>query len=405
MTSIFYLVSVFVALKNRHASKADRCNWTPILIVGAAVVFRLSLWGLEPQLSDDAFRYRWEGKLQAAGGNPYQAAPADPEWSHLRDPTFPRVSGSDLKASYGPLVELIEWGMYHLVSPRVEDPFRQAFWFKLPAALFDAALIGLLFALLRARGLPAERLVIYAWSPLPIVEFWATGHNDAVMLFFLVGGLWLAARDRWTPAFASLTLAGAAKLWPFLLFPLFVGWKRWRPLRWYQWLIAIPIAGALALPYWSDVGQNVRVATGFLGGWRNNDSIFGLLLWLAGDQYPAKYAAFAIVGAAVVVVTLLRWPLEKAALTVIAVMLMVSANCHPWYLTWMLPLLAFSPQPALLLWTALAPLAYRVVIAWTLLGEWNGSTPFRWHIYVPVYGLLVATFAFRWWRARRQSGA
>jgi len=77
---------------------------------------------------------------------------------------------------------------------------------------------------------------------------------------------------------------------------------------------------------------------------------------------------------------------------VIALMLMVSANCHPWYLTWILPLLALFPVPALLLWTALVPIAYAAVISWSTLGEWNGSTELRWLEYAPVYALLAGSW-------------
>ena len=49
----------------------------------------LSSRAMGPALSDDVFRYRWEGMLQAHGGNPYQARPVDPEWEHLRDDREP----------------------------------------------------------------------------------------------------------------------------------------------------------------------------------------------------------------------------------------------------------------------------------------------------------------------------
>jgi len=137
--------------------------------------------------------------------------------------------------------------------------------------------------------------------------------------------------------------------------------------------------------------------SGFLGGWRNNDSLHGLLLWMTGDVYRAKYLAFGVVAAAAIAVSLLKWPLEKASLAVIAIMLIVSSNVHPWYLTWLLPMLAFYPVPALLLWTALVPLAYHVLIRWLELGEWQGSTPLRWWIYGPVYAMLLLG-----WLARRQ---
>lgn len=392
LTSTFYIVSVFLSLRIAPGGPVSAPRWA-VIVVAPALLFRLTVWPMYPGLSDDPFRYRWEGLAQAHGWNPYQSRPADTELAGLRDETYARIPGKDVKATYGPLIELIERAAYGIVSQFTADPWRQVFWFKAPAAFFDLGLLMALWALLAAHGLPPARLLIYAWSPLPLVEFWASGHNDSITLVFVVLALFLAARDRWMPAFASLTLAASAKVWPLLLFPIFVGWKGWRPARWYQWVIFLPIAGLLASPYWSDVEQNIRFMSGFLGGWRNNDSLYGLLLWITGDQYPAKYSAFAIVGVAVLTVTLLRWPLERASLTAITVMLMVSANCHPWYLTWLLPLLVFHPVPALLLWTILAPLAYKVVIAWTLLGQWDGSTPWRWWIYVPVYGLLIVTAA------------
>jgi len=69
---------------------------------------------------------------------------------------------------------------------------------------------------------------------------------------------------------------------------------------------------------------------------------------------------------------------------------MVSANCHPWYLTWILPLLAIYPFPPLLLWIALAPLAHASVIEWVGGGEWNGSIALRFYEYIPVYLLAIS---------------
>lgn len=393
-----YIVSVYLAVESSGPGLRRMFG----LAIGAALLFRLTAWPLMPELSDDLYRYRWEGMLQAHGGNPYQSRPADPAWEHLRDETYARISGRDFKAGYGPLIELMELATYRIVANFTSDPWRQAFWFKLPAALFDLGVIAALAALLRAKGLPAHRVLVYAWSPLAVFEFWAAGHNDAIAVFFVVLALWLAARLRWVGAFAALALAAGAKLWPLILFPTFVGWKAGRALRWRQACVTVPIAAALALPYWSDVSENVRFMSGFLGGWRNNDSLYGLLLYLTGDQYPAKYTAFAAVIAAALAVAVRALPLERAALWNIAIMLAVSANCHPWYLTWILPLLAFHPVPGLLVWTGLMPLAYSVVIDWSLLGEWHGSTSWRWMIYIPVWGLLAGSALLRRWNPRSQ---
>jgi len=139
----------------------------------------------------------------------------------------------------------------------------------------------------------------------------------------------------------------------------------------------------------------MQFLSGFMGGWRNNDSLYGIILWLTNDVYRAKYTAFALVAVVVAKLTLFETSLERASRWAIAAMLMVAGNCHPWYLTWLLPLLVLIDVPALLLWTVLAPLAYSAVISWVANGEWQGSTAFRWYEYVPVYGLLIGSLLAR----------
>ena len=400
LAALFYLVSCYLVLQARKSAKSHGIG---LLILTVAAILRLTVWPLSPALSDDPYRYRWEGKLQAAGGNPYESRPADTRWYGLRDATYPRVAGKDFKAVYGPLVEQMELWTYRAASALEIDPVRQTFWFKLPFALCDLGAIAALWALLGAYSLPRERILIYAWSPRPVIEFWATGHNDSVVVLLIALAFLAAAKQRWTWSFVALGLAVATKIWPVLLFPLFIGWKRNRPLRYWQWLAAVAIFGLLFLPYWTNVGENLRFMSGFMGGWRNNDSLYGILLRLTGDLYHAKYTAFAIVAITVAILTLRQLPLERAALWAIAIMLMVSANCHPWYLTWLLPLLVLLPVPALLLWTALAPLAYSAVISWVTLGEWQGSNTFRWYEYAPVYAMLIGSWLIALRRSLRSS--
>jgi alpha-1,6-mannosyltransferase len=392
LSGLFYLVCAYLVLHRRTPLR-------PAIVIVIAIVFRLTIWPIYPALSDDVFRYRWEGKLQAAGGNPYESRPVEPAWTNLRDEAFTLTPGKDFRAVYGPLVEEIQLATYRIVSRFEPRPLAQAFWFKVPAALFDLGALAMLCLLLRARGIPLDRILIYAWSPMPLIEFWGTGHNDSIVIFFLLLALTYTS-------FSALALAVASKIWPAILIPVFAGL---RPRRWLASLIVIPILALTILPYlsptlhWPRVDENFRFMSGFLGGWRNNDSLFGALLWAAhNDFYLAKKFAFAIVAIAVVVVTALQWAPERATLTVIAVLLLVSANCHPWYLTWMLPLLVLYPVPPLLLWVTLAPLAHTAVIQWVATGEWNGSTNIRYYEYVPVYACLVVWLISRW-RARRSS--
>ena len=380
-----YLFAVFAA---SHAGPSNKRR--VLLILAAALLFRWTVAPLPPALSDDVFRYRWEGAVQAAGGNPYFTRPADPGWSHLKDETYDRIPGVDFRAVYGPLTELVQHATYAATRHLAADPLEQATWFKAPAAIFDLLAIAGGLLVLHVYGLSLERIVIYAWCPLPLIEFWGTGHNDALAVAALFFGLAFAKRGLPAAAMAALGIAGAAKLWPLALIPLFgriVGWRHcWIPLA---------VFAGLALPYWpsdyQEVIQNLRFASGFVGGWRNNDSLFGGILWMAGGNfYIAKRIAFGLAGSLLAVLTLRRVALHRAVLIFVAGLLALSANCHSWYLTWMLPSLLIEPYLPILLWTVLSPFAYVAVFRWYSAGEWIGIQTTRWYIYLPVYGCILA---------------
>jgi alpha-1,6-mannosyltransferase len=399
-TVSLYLAAVYLSQKssgfNHHAG----------IVLGFSLLFRLTLLPLHPTLSEDVYRYRWEGMVQAHGANPYEVRPSDKKWAFLRDETYPRIPGRDFKAGYGPLTELIEGGNYHLAAAVETNPIRQARWFKLPAIFGDLGIMGVLCGLLALRGLPVKRVLVYSWAPLPVVEFWGTGHNDAMAVLFVVLALWAAGRERWTLAILSLALGAAAKLWPALLLPvlLFEMVRRGVRLRW-QWVPAAAAVGMLCLPYRTNIVENARFMTGFVGGWRNNDFLYGFILGAVGDPYEAKYIAFGLLGVAVALACLVRWPLERKFLLVIASTLLISANCHPWYATWFLPLLVLEPLISFLLWAALMPLAYAALIGWHALGEWNGVTPWRWAIHGTFLAALMAELVKKRCDARNPSGA
>ena len=393
--SIFYLAAVFVI--TRPASPSTGSRRLIGLIWSAAILFRLTAVSLPPTLSQDLTRYRWQGKLQAAGGNPYTSIPEDPKWASLRDSTWNEVNRKDLPSVYGPLLETTYAVWYRLVSAVTADEALQVGLFKIPFALCDMLAAAALMWLLNSLALPAAWVLVYLWSPLIVVEFWAQGHNDTLVILLLVLALATAYRNRWTAAFSCLSLAALAKFWPAILFPFFLLRREddaWR-LRWKQALIAVPIALGVSWPYLQGISQVSELLEGFLGGWRNNDSLYEYLWEYAGRNYDqgTTYASYAL-AAAIAAIWALQLPLVRACQWAIVALLFVSANCFPWYLSWFVPLLAITHEAPLLLWTALVALAYHILIGYRIMGEWTDSDFFRALEYGPVYGLLAVRWVY-----------
>ena len=407
-TSLFYLLSCF-AITRWEVTEGARSRLM-VLIWVCGLVFRLSVLPLSPELSEDLNRYRWHGMIQAAGENPYTAIPEDPRFEHLRDATWPHIGRKDLPSVYGPVVEWVFAGWYPVAAWVEPDALRQVWWFKLPFALLEIGIVLAVSWLLAATGKPRTWLLIYLWSPLTVVEFWAQGHNDTFAVLFVVVAVAAAISDRWTLAFGSLTLAVLSKFWPVILFPFLLLRREegcW-VFRWKQALVAVPILVVVAGPYWGSLGSVQELLEGFLGGWRNNDSLYGIIYERANeDPDLGTERVTYYLGAALTGLWFLGRPLLESVKWAIVVLLFFSANCFPWYLSWFLPFLAVSPNAALLLWTALVGLAYHVLINYEVLGVWEYSDAFRGLEYLPVYGLLLVSgaigLALQWRASRRKA--
>ncbi len=398
LVSLLYLVCCFLITRPETGGQPDLPPQTSqrrvlLLIWVAGIAFRLTLAGLDPQLSEDLNRYRWQGKLQMAGGNPYTEAPQDPRWLGLRDSTWPEVNRKDLTSAYGPVYELLYAGYYRMVAAFEPDERRQVWLFKIPFALLELAVAAALAQLLGLMGRPPGWLLVYFWSPLMVVEFWAQGHNDTLTVLLVLLALIAAQRRKFVWAFGWLSLATLAKFWPAVLFPFLLVEResgRWI-IRWKPALISLPIALAVSWPYLEGLSNVTELLGGFVGGWRNNDSLYGWIYWAVNEDFErGKQVVVRLLVVSLGLLWTLGLPLVRSAKWAVVLLLFLSANCFPWYLSWLLPFLAVYPQAALLLWTTLVVLSYQILIGYEILGVWQDSDLFRLMEYLPVYGLLLA---------------
>ena len=339
-------------------------------LVGTAVVAvlaRVILIPAAPVFSDDIYRYVWDGRVQAAGISPYAYPPAAPQLAVLHPPTDPIWPGINRKPAitiYPPGAELFYAAIYASAPDSMVA-------MKLALVLVDLASCGVLAVLLGRLGLPPVRVLIYAWAPLPVVEFGGSGHVDALTvlltLLALLAGVWAVQTGRAAGLrLAAACLAGAAlvKLIPLLLL---AGWARTLGGR---RLLAVPlifvgVAGAFVVAHGGYISP--FVVTYLRDEYVNAPVYYGLAQALGVVGLGDGVARALLLGSlGAVAGIILRQPdagpydfLDKS-FRLVGAYLLLATSAHPWYATW---LLLFVPclLPGRL---ALLALAYTGLTVW-----------------------------------------
>jgi alpha-1,6-mannosyltransferase len=330
-----------------------------IAILVIAVLMRGTALFAPQTLSTDAFRYVWDGRVQAAGINPYRYIPADPALESLRDNSiYPNINRADYAHTiYPPTAQLSFFAI-----ERLSDSI---LGIKLAMLAFDLLVIACLITLLRRRGLPVTRVLLYAWHPLPVWEFAGTGHVDAVAIGLLM--LAFLAASRRAPLWVGVALAAATlvKFYPAAAGPAL--YRRW------DWRMPVAFAVTLILLYvpYLSVGTGVF---GFLSGYadeeglRNGDGIFLWSLLRAGLHLPgyavryfAPLAAVLLLGVACWLQFSRRWRAHgtwSAALGLASLFTLLVSPHDPWYFTWLVPFLCFRLTAAHIWLTGACVLMY-----------------------------------------------
>jgi hypothetical protein len=169
-----------VALLN-SASPSLRLIWI------FAALFRLTLlFNSPPTLSDDVYRYMWDGRLVNEGVSPYAHHVDSPSLDRFDSARRALVNNSWMASPYLPASQALFATVYGLAP---NNPLA----FQIVALALDLLTGWLVAALLWELGLRQERVLIYLWNPLVVVEFAHGAHIDAQMLCLMMVGLWVMA--------------------------------------------------------------------------------------------------------------------------------------------------------------------------------------------------------------------
>jgi alpha-1,6-mannosyltransferase len=374
----------------------DRALW---LIFGLAIALRTYVLLFDPLLSSDIYRYVWDGRVQAAGINPYRYVPADAALAFLRDGAiFPRVNRVDTAVTiYPPVAQF-----FFLVVTRIGESVTVM---RLALLGCEAITVSLIILLLRHMNRPMTRVVAYLWHPLPLWEIANSGHVDALMVALMLLGLFIALTGHALRGAVVIALSMLVK--PFAA-PVFAG--IWRPWDLKMPLVVIAAVSLCYLPYLS-VGRGVLgfLTQGYLReeGISAGSEIWLLSLWrLVFGEHQGDVVAYVVLAALILVfkgISVARSPDHSIAsrladinMLLLLTLLLLSPN-YPWYF------LAITPFVAL---CGSLP-AWVVSIGALLLSE-----QLDWDFYIPrmvtksiLFGALLLAWALTTWRTHMQRTA
>jgi alpha-1,6-mannosyltransferase len=417
--SILYLVAAWLVLRAAPARS------TLVIALVFAALFRLGILFAPPYLSDDIYRYIWDGRVQAAHINPYRYIPADQALSRLRDDRiYTRINRRDYAHTiYPPVAEVI-----YLATTRLTESVT---WMKATMVFFEGVACWALLGLLASLGWPRQRILIYAWSPLAVWEFAGSGHVDAAAIAFIALALFLHRRRMKTAAGVSLACAALVKLFPAVLLPALCriadGGLRNADRREFEirnskfeikrgrGRLKTPIAFAITLVigYLPYLSVGLKGVLGFLPGYAKERGLvsgeqFYLLDFARRAFHLSGLPNSAFVGlAALILGGIAAWALRPAgihttktqrhqgetgrgekgkqpvaqdiqgpnvegvgyltrAFVLATAFTILLAPHFPWYFAWLAPFLCFLPA---------APMLYLTVASFMLYATWLGDSP------------------------------
>ena len=384
-----------------------------ILLVAA--LLRLILLPLPPTLSDDLVRYVWDGRVVAAGENPYRWAPEAPELTPLRDERWRRMPHKEVPTVYPP----VALGAFSIAAT---TPWPLGA-IKILLVLADLLTCLLLVRLADLRNLPRHRTLLYAWNPLVVLEVAGMGHVDALAVAGAVAAVTLLAAPRPRPAAAGVAAAAGilAKLGPLAALPL---WTRHasRPVRFLA--VAGGLTAVLVLPVLVSVGGVPPGLVTYGVDWEFNGPLYEPL-WRVLDAagaadlaaraldaykeateqwtrwnflYPWFYPQFfakvllGLLALGVVARSVFEADLVAGTRRLFGGLLLLAATVYPWYLLWVLPWAALTGSVA---WIVLS-----ASILWSYVPQHTGMELFPgWFllVWLPFWGAWLIQQARRRW--------
>ena len=384
----------------KHSNTDD--NW----LNAFAVLFRLIFLFSLPTLSQDFYRFIWDGRLILEGLNPYLYTPnelivSSPElFSEMN--TLHNGMGR-LSAKYFsnyPPIHQIPFILASLIFKK--SIFGSVVVIRIILIIADLGIIIYTKKLLKKLKLPTRSVYWFILNPLVIIELTGNLHFEGLMLCFFIMALYFIHSKKWHMASIAMASSIAVKLIPILSLPLVVnklGWKK--SIVFYITTGCVIVI--LFLPFFSlDFLENYSATIGlWFSNFEFNASIYYLFKWALTKVEGIKLInSMGAVVAFVLTIQASYQLLHKKKKTedllymifwIICSYYFLSTTVHPWYITSLLMLSIFTKFKFVILWS------YTLIFSYFAYGEFDVKESSLWLSveYIPVVLMLLWELYFR----------
>ncbi len=365
-TVVLFFVSLFVLYAYlyglfRHTKKIG-------LGIATAIGFRALLLFALPELSDDYFRFVWDGTITNMGLNPYQLVPnefIESTDNEMLKSLFPQLNSQTFHTVYPPINQFV-FAVAAFFFPA--SLFGQVVVMKLFLLLTEGLTIYLLLSLLRYFKKPAYLVFLYAFNPIVVVELVGNLHFEGVMLCSVLLTIWLVKNHGSFSSGLALSIGVCTKFWPAVFVPFF-----WRKLGWRSGLKFTFAVGFISLLFFSpflypetftDLFSSIRL---YFRYFEFNASVY-YLGWLFSDICEMENVFKThplILPSLFLSIVFVLFILQKERSNIFTFLLLVlgsyfflATTVHPWYIVPLIGLSIFTKYRFPILWSVLIVVTY-----------------------------------------------
>ncbi len=340
--------------------------------LGMGILARFILVFAFPNLSDDIYRFIWDGRLINHGINPFNYLPS-----------FFLENGNNIKGIDQALFDLLNSPEYYTIYPPISQAiftvatalspdsyYGSALIMKMFMFLFECGSLYLIIQLLKHFGLPLKNVLIYALNPMVILEITGNLHFEGAMIFFLLLAIYLLIKKRTYLSAIAFALSIASKLLPLMFLPFLIKRLGWRKsLRYFSLLgltLVLVFSPLFNATFFYNFANSLDL---YFQKFEFNASIYYILRWM-GMQLKG-YNLIQTFGPilALIVLALICYKafreknlsfqnLFLAFLFAISIYLFFATTIHPWYTSMPLVFCMFTRFRFPMLWTGMIMLTY-----------------------------------------------